>query len=381
MRSIARRLSTILGSQRGAGLQIEFSCGGGGYPFLWLGDARGAGAPAAGGQRLFETHELPESAELACELKTTSAGAIELQWDDSVAARYPASFCEFAPGSAASSQRERYGAHSVAYARRALARPHDWPAVESGGAPPSSTTCAVRRRATRFAAARARSRSSRRRRHRPRAHDQLRLRVRRQDGDLRPRQPRAVGPRAIAPHRQPRAVSRHPAAPLPSRRPSGRWRDARRRRLGDRRGVAHADPPAFAALSAPRRFRYADVGNNGGHPPISSPSARRFARSTLGRDHGSRLQQPLGAAAARRPRRQRQRGRSGVRGVARSREALRRRRRPRRRVRLAPGDALVMDNSRVMHGRAPFSGAERRLQGCYVDADGVGRSCRARARR
>ena len=40
-------------------------------------------------------------------------------------------------------------------------------------------------------------------------------------------------------------------------------------------------------------------------------------------------------------------------------------------VRLAPGDALVIDNSRVMHGRAPFSGAERHLQGCYVDADGV----------
>ena len=51
---------------------------------------------------LLDLVELPESAELACELTKTSADAIELQWDGSVAARYPASFLrEFAPGGAA----------------------------------------------------------------------------------------------------------------------------------------------------------------------------------------------------------------------------------------------------------------------------------------
>ena len=139
MRSIARRLSTITSAvKRGAGLQIEFSCGGGGfYPFLWLRDASPAPAHRLkSGQRLFETHELPESADLACELKTTSADAIELQWDDSVAARYPASFLrEFAPGGAASSQRERYAGRTLWPTPAALSlEPHDWPAVESGEA-------------------------------------------------------------------------------------------------------------------------------------------------------------------------------------------------------------------------------------------------------
>ena len=41
------------------------------------------------------------------------------------------------------------------------------------------------------------------------------------------------------------------------------------------------------------------------------------------------------------------------------------------RLRLEPGDLLVFDNSRVLHGRTaydPQSGA-RHLQGCYVDND------------
>ncbi len=40
------------------------------------------------------------------------------------------------------------------------------------------------------------------------------------------------------------------------------------------------------------------------------------------------------------------------------------------RVRLAPGDTVIWDNHRVLHGRAPFSGP-RHLQGCYLTRDSV----------
>jgi gamma-butyrobetaine dioxygenase len=40
--------------------------------------------------------------------------------------------------------------------------------------------------------------------------------------------------------------------------------------------------------------------------------------------------------------------------------------------RLEPGDVLVFDNLRVLHGRTAFSAAgARRLQGCYADMDGL----------
>jgi gamma-butyrobetaine hydroxylase len=43
------------------------------------------------------------------------------------------------------------------------------------------------------------------------------------------------------------------------------------------------------------------------------------------------------------------------------------------RLRLEPGDLFIVDNRRVLHGRAPFaaSGGERHLQGCYADIDGM----------
>jgi alpha-ketoglutarate-dependent taurine dioxygenase len=40
------------------------------------------------------------------------------------------------------------------------------------------------------------------------------------------------------------------------------------------------------------------------------------------------------------------------------------------RVTLKPGDLVAVDNSRVLHGRTPFTGS-RLLQGCYVCRDGV----------
>jgi len=43
-----------------------------------------------------------------------------------------------------------------------------------------------------------------------------------------------------------------------------------------------------------------------------------------------------------------------------------------RTVRLAPGDCVVFDNTRVLHGRTGFTGqGGRHLQGCYADLDGV----------
>jgi gamma-butyrobetaine dioxygenase len=40
--------------------------------------------------------------------------------------------------------------------------------------------------------------------------------------------------------------------------------------------------------------------------------------------------------------------------------------------RLAPGEAFVVDNTRVLHARKGYSGAGTRwLQGCYADMDGV----------
>jgi gamma-butyrobetaine dioxygenase len=42
-------------------------------------------------------------------------------------------------------------------------------------------------------------------------------------------------------------------------------------------------------------------------------------------------------------------------------------------LRLAPGDLLIMENNRALHGRTAFDPnlGRRRLQGCYVDKDGV----------
>jgi alpha-ketoglutarate-dependent taurine dioxygenase len=43
-----------------------------------------------------------------------------------------------------------------------------------------------------------------------------------------------------------------------------------------------------------------------------------------------------------------------------------------RRLTLRPGDVIVMDNLRVLHGRTEISAPrERHLQGCYADRDGL----------
>jgi gamma-butyrobetaine dioxygenase len=41
-------------------------------------------------------------------------------------------------------------------------------------------------------------------------------------------------------------------------------------------------------------------------------------------------------------------------------------------LRLAPGDCLIFDNTRILHARTAFSVTGRRhLQGCYADLDGL----------
>jgi alpha-ketoglutarate-dependent taurine dioxygenase len=49
--------------------------------------------------------------------------------------------------------------------------------------------------------------------------------------------------------------------------------------------------------------------------------------------------------------------------------------------RLQPGDLVLIDNTRVLHGRTAFTGGERHLQGCYVDADGFYSSLAVLSRR
>jgi gamma-butyrobetaine dioxygenase len=47
---------------------------------------------------------------------------------------------------------------------------------------------------------------------------------------------------------------------------------------------------------------------------------------------------------------------------------------PERRLntRLAPGDCLIFDNTRILHARTAFSvTGSRHLQGCYADLDGL----------
>jgi gamma-butyrobetaine dioxygenase len=53
------------------------------------------------------------------------------------------------------------------------------------------------------------------------------------------------------------------------------------------------------------------------------------------------------------------------------------------RFRLAPGDLLLFDNERLLHGRTAYDGnaARRFLQGCYVDRDGLESRLRVLARR
>jgi gamma-butyrobetaine dioxygenase len=41
-------------------------------------------------------------------------------------------------------------------------------------------------------------------------------------------------------------------------------------------------------------------------------------------------------------------------------------------LRLEPGDLVLFDNERILHGRSGFAGAgSRHLQGCYADRDGL----------
>jgi alpha-ketoglutarate-dependent taurine dioxygenase len=49
--------------------------------------------------------------------------------------------------------------------------------------------------------------------------------------------------------------------------------------------------------------------------------------------------------------------------------------------RLEPGDLVLFDNTRILHGRTAFAGGARHLQGCYLDADGLYSSLAVLSRR
>lgn len=39
--------------------------------------------------------------------------------------------------------------------------------------------------------------------------------------------------------------------------------------------------------------------------------------------------------------------------------------------RLAPGQLMIFDNQRVLHGRSAYTEGARHLQGCYADKDAL----------
>ena len=39
--------------------------------------------------------------------------------------------------------------------------------------------------------------------------------------------------------------------------------------------------------------------------------------------------------------------------------------------RLGPGDLMIFDNQRVLHGRSAYTVGHRHLQGCYADKDAL----------
>ena len=143
---------------------------------------------------------------------------------------------------------------------------------------------------------------------------------------------------------------------------------ARRRRIGLRGRVPRRGP---AAGAGPGRVRH--PGRHPGHLQLPRPehSAVRDQATDrpgpAGPDPGDQVQRPLATAAPASPA-EAARFYAAYRAFA----ALASDPAALRTVRLAPGDCVVFDNTRVLHGRTGFTGqGGRHLQGCYADLDGV----------
>jgi gamma-butyrobetaine dioxygenase len=126
-----------------------------------------------------------------------------------------------------------------------------------------------------------------------------------------------------------------------------------------------ADPGSFAVLAAtPLPFRYTDAGTElTACQPLISLSPR--GRITGVRLNNRSMQPPILPHAEAEAVYRAYRAWTAM--VARPEFMLT--------FRLAPGDCLVFDNTRVLHARTAFTAAgaagERHLQGCYADLDGL----------
>jgi gamma-butyrobetaine dioxygenase len=134
------------------------------------------------------------------------------------------------------------------------------------------------------------------------------------------------------------------------------------------------DPAAFATLTAiPWPFAYADKETelNARAPLITLTPERRVAAVRLNNRSMGPLRLPAPQAAA-------------AYAAYRTWAALLARPEFRLTLRLTPGDCLIFDNTRVLHARTAFTAApdtdaeragtapaERHLQGCYADLDGL----------
>ncbi|HEV3404812.1 MAG TPA: TauD/TfdA family dioxygenase [Gaiellaceae bacterium] len=122
------------------------------------------------------------------------------------------------------------------------------------------------------------------------------------------------------------------------------------------------DPDAFALLSRhPISFRYRDVETD---LEARTPVIRLDAEGTVtGLRFNNRSKGPLGVPAPLV---------RAYHGAYRAFARLLEHAELQLVLRLEPGDILVFDNERVLHGRTGYDGAgTRHLQGCYADRDGA----------
>jgi gamma-butyrobetaine dioxygenase len=130
--------------------------------------------------------------------------------------------------------------------------------------------------------------------------------------------------------------------------------------------LRRADPASFAVLTSTSwRFAYADDTTelSASQPLISLTPGGRIAAVRLNNRSMQPLRLPYAQAEA-------------AYGAYRAWATLLGRPEFRLTLRLAPGDCLIFDNTRLLHARSAFAvpeggTGERHLQGCYADIDGL----------
>jgi len=125
--------------------------------------------------------------------------------------------------------------------------------------------------------------------------------------------------------------------------------------------LRRSDPAAFALLSSvahPFEYRADGVKLQASAPVITLDAHGRVVRVTLNNRSAGRLNLPHAELLAY------YKAWAAFDALANSDEFL-------IRVKLQPGHLALWHNGRVMHGRSAFAGAERHLQGVYIDLDEV----------